>query len=82
MPMHDRIAKFAQQAGVDVKELEKPYPGGFPREDTIVLEDFGKLIAEDCAKICEEYAMPDGTSETALILAKVIRNKYGIKNDR
>lgn len=81
MPMHKRIAKFAQKAGINVKELEKPYSGGFPREDIIIVEDFGKLIAEDCANICLEYAMPDGTSETAIILADTIRKKYGIKND-
>ena len=28
---------------------------------------------EECAKVCDAYGMPDGTSETAKILAYVIR---------
>ena len=40
---------------------------------------YGQLVAEAereaCAKICDSYGMPDGTSETARILAKAIRGQ-------
>ena len=34
---------------------------------------------EECAKVCDAYGMPDGTSETAKILGDVIRARG--KND-
>lgn len=34
---------------------------------------------EECAKVCDAYGMPDGTSETAKMLADVIRARG--KND-
>ena len=41
------------------------------------LERFAALIAarerEACADICRAYAMPDGTSVTAMVLEKAIR---------
>ena len=30
---------------------------------------------EECAKVCDAYGMPDGTSETAKMLAYVIRSR-------
>jgi hypothetical protein len=36
---------------------------------------FANLVIEKCARICDDYGMPDGTSETARILAKAIRAK-------
>lgn len=30
---------------------------------------------EECAQICDAYGMPDGTSETAAVLARAIRMK-------
>jgi hypothetical protein len=44
-------------------------------------EKFAKLIAQDCANLCDLYAMPDGTSETAIILARAIRSKFGVDNE-
>lgn len=40
---------------------------------------FAQLIVEDCAALCDLYAMPDGTSETAIILAAAIRRKFGVE---
>jgi hypothetical protein len=76
--MNKRIKELAEQAGYT------PLPGFDFANDLqeIFLQKFGKLIADDIASMCEQYAMPDGTSETALILAKAIRNKYEIKNGR
>ena len=43
------------------------------------LHHFANLVAaaayEECAQICDAYGMPDGTSETAAILARAIRVK-------
>jgi hypothetical protein len=44
-------------------------------------EKFAKLVAEECAKLCDLYAMPDGTSETAIILGRAIRSKFGVDNE-
>lgn len=44
-------------------------------------EKFAKLVAEECAKLCDLYAMPDGTSETAIILGRAIRYKFGVGNE-
>jgi hypothetical protein len=44
--------------------------------DPAVSSGAQNLILEEreaCARICDAYGMPDGTSETARILAKVIR---------
>ena len=38
-----------------------------------------ELIVQECAKVCDLYAMPDGTSETAIILASAIRRKFGVE---
>lgn len=40
-----------------------------------------ELVAEECAKLCDLYAMPDGTSETAIILGRAIRSKFGVDNE-
>jgi hypothetical protein len=42
------------------------------------LQEFAELIVNECANLCDLYAMPDGTSETAIILAQAIRRKFGI----
>jgi hypothetical protein len=43
------------------------------------MEKFAELIVKECAKVCDLYAMPDGTSETAIILAYAIRKKFGVE---
>ena len=44
------------------------------------LERFAALVAaaerEACAQVCDAYGMPDGTSETARILAATIRARW------
>jgi len=63
--MNERIRELAL-------ECYNPY-GNFDHEK------FAKLVAQDCANLCDLYAMPDGTSETAIILARAIRNKFDIE---
>jgi len=43
------------------------------------LEEFAKLIVKECAGVCDLYAMPDGTSETAMILSAAIKRKFGVE---
>ena len=50
--MNARIRELMAQAGFDVKALEM-YPGGFPREDLLVLESFAELIVRKCLSDCE-----------------------------
>lgn len=38
-----------------------------------LVSDAIAIEREECAKVCDAYGMPDGTSETAKILAYVIR---------
>jgi hypothetical protein len=48
--MNERIRELMVKAGFDVEKL-RIYPGGFPREDLLVLEDFAELIVRECARI-------------------------------
>jgi len=42
-------------------------------------EKFAQLIVQQCADVCDLYAMPDGTSETAIILSAAIKRKFGVE---
>lgn len=50
---------LASQAGFDVEALTAPHPGGFPREDVLVLESFAELIIRECAKFLDENSELD-----------------------
>jgi hypothetical protein len=72
--MNKRIKELAEQAGYVPLE-----PRAFADDlHEIFLQKFGKLIADDIASMCEQYAMPDGTSETAIILSNMIKKRYGV----
>jgi len=43
------------------------------------IEKFAKLIVQECIDICDAYGMPDGTSQTAMILSAAIKRKFGVK---
>jgi len=47
------VLTLAKQAGYDVDTMKKPYPGGFPKDDLQVLEDFAQLIIEHCADLVQ-----------------------------
>lgn len=72
------IIRMAREAGMEQEGLMfySPYDDEF---DVHIdhLEAFTKLVAaaerESCAAICDAYGMPDGTSETARLLAHQIR---------
>lgn len=50
--MNERIRKLAVQAGFDIEQL-KQYPGGFPREDLLLLESFAELIVRECIDVVD-----------------------------
>jgi hypothetical protein len=67
--MNERIKElYAQVAGNDKLNF-----------DSYLAEKFAELIVKECAALCDLYAMPDGTSETAIILASAIRRKFGVE---
>ena len=69
--MNNRILElFAIQAGIDVDRL-RTYPGGFPREDLLVLDDFANLILFECIKL----ATFRGDTATA----KAIKEHFGVE---
>lgn len=45
---HEILKTLASQAGFDVDTLCSPYPGGFPKEDMLVLDAFAELILQKC----------------------------------
>ena len=62
--MNPNLAQLAHEAGITVNAESSK---------------FAQLIVKECAKVCDLYAMPDGTSETAIILAYAIRKKFGVE---
>ena len=73
--MNERIRKLLNEA---TSGLEPD----LSEQRTVTLnemEKFAELIVKECAKVCDLYAMPDGTSETAIILAYAIRRKFGVE---
>lgn len=62
----------------DVKHLVED---ALTHEDKLIrgfADAITKIVARECIEMCEAYAMPDGTSHTALILAEAIRKRYGV----
>ena len=68
--MNERIKQLSIKAG---------FPEWSNHAIEFELEKFAELIVRECAKVCDLYAMPDGTSETAIILASAIRRKFGVE---
>ena len=50
--MNERILELMTKAGFDVEKL-RMYPGGWPREDLLVLQDFAELIVRECANLAK-----------------------------
>ena len=68
--MNERILELMTKAGFDVEKL-RMYPGGWPREDLLVLQDFAELIVRECAQKLED----DGMVEVAM----EIKEYFGVK---
>ena len=69
----DDIIRMAREARL----AEHTHPYQLWSASDAGLERFANLVAaaerEACAAICDAYGMPDGTSETARLLAHQIR---------
>jgi len=76
--MNERIRELARQADAWAREIVTDLRE-IPIYNKIRDEKFAELIVEECAEVCDLYAMPDGTSETAIILAYAIRRKFGVE---
>ena len=68
--MNELILKLMTEAGFDVEKL-RMYPGGWPREDLLILEDFAQLIVKECAKRSEELGQPE--------LGKGLMKHFGVE---
>ena len=72
----DDIIRMAKKAGLEVYSILEKQQVDW---DCLIddLQEFAALVAaaerEACAEICRAYAMPDGTSITAMVLEKAIR---------
>jgi hypothetical protein len=71
-----RLRKFEKDSGLDIYSLGAKRDMWDSR-----LTKFAELIVQDCAGVCDLYAMPDGTSETAVILSLAIRHRYSAKEE-
>jgi hypothetical protein len=72
--MNERIRELAVEAGI----ISAEYNGFDPTGLTKAQRKFAELIVQDCIDICDAYGMPDGTSQTAMILSAAIKRKFGI----
>jgi hypothetical protein len=72
--MNKRLREFEQESKLEIFGL-----GAKRHIWEAALEKYAELIVQECAKVCDLYAMPDGTSETAIILASAIRRKFGVE---
>jgi hypothetical protein len=74
--MNERIEKFARECGA----WNQVYGNRtFMIDEHFDIEKFAELIAADCASVADLYAMPDGTSATAMAISKAIQLRYGIE---
>lgn len=80
--MNEKVKELAEKAGFILWEDEDWNPGDVidwaSRYDN-ELQKFADLIVKECASVCDAYGMPDGTSQTAMILSSAIKNRFGIK---
>ena len=79
----DDIIRMAKEAGFYIdEEANEILESDKWHTQTIWVERFAELVAaaerEACAAICDAYGMPDGTSETARLLAHQIRARRQI----
>ena len=62
--MNERILELMTKAGFDVEKL-RMYPGGWPREDLLVLQDFAELIVRECVQTLIDNTPERYTNESA-----------------
>jgi hypothetical protein len=77
--MNERIKQLAVEADFMLCEDDHFYSEGQSQKITKQLQKFAELIVRECADVCDLYGMPDGTSETAIILSAAIKRKFGVE---
>ena len=82
--MNERISKLALQAHEKTLEayrerMKTEFAGDVIFSD-MYDQNFAGLVAQECAGICDAYGMPDGTSQTAMILSAAIRRTFGVES--
>jgi len=77
--MNKRIQLLAVEADFMLCEDGHFYSEGQSQKITDQLQKFAQLIVRECADVCDLYGMPDGTSETAIILSAAIKRKFGVE---
>ena len=82
---HRYILDLARQAGIDVDQMLQPYPGGFPKDDALVLLSFAAIITEECMKVCSDVEndtelsdYQGGFRDGALMCREGIKEKFDI----
>lgn len=70
--MHDRVYDIALDVLKDYPVIDT---WTFTRTE---LGQFAEAIVRECAEVCDDYAMPDGTSITAQILSIAIKRRFGV----
>jgi len=76
--MNERIRELMVKAGFDVEKL-RIYPGGFPREDLLVLEDFAELIVRECAEVANKNRTMMEIKTNTHLTADAIKEHFGVE---
>jgi hypothetical protein len=71
----EQAKKYALDAMIKIADKEQALKVYSETYDT----KFAELIVRECADVCDLYAMPDGTSETAIMLSAAIKRKFGVE---
>ena len=77
--MNERIRELAEQAGIEFDDSFSSEPETIYYLKLSDFEKFAELIVQECAGICDDYGMPDGTSPTAIILSAAIKKRFGVR---
>ena len=72
--MNERILELMTKAGFDVEKL-RMYPGGWPREDLLVLQDFAELIVRECIEVVKWTPSQFPNDE----YVKNIKERFGVE---
>lgn len=72
--MNPRIQELMTEAGIDVERL-RMHPGGWPREDLLVLEDFAELIVEEMYDFMCKATDNDGAWPSS----KEVKQHFGVE---
>ena len=70
---NERVQQLAERAGIEWDDKYHWYVSNAE------MRLFAQSVAKECADICDAYGMPDGTSQTAMILSAVIKSRFGVK---